>query len=213
MSAPACRARPVEPIDVEEVLGRLESVRRNGDGRWMAKCPAHGDKTASLSVRQGDDGRILLHDFGGCSFAEIVAALDVRPEQLFPPSNGPWTPRRPRPDPDREARALLDRLRRLHEPPSRERMRWELEFVGHLILGGPRAFADLPEGFTAEHVRVFPLRLLFYAAVELARQGTPRRRFSPEALWREVERCGGRDKRHDVYFWARAAVSATRRGS
>jgi hypothetical protein len=218
MTAPAYRRSPVESISVEEILGRLESVRRNGEGRWMAKCPAHGDRTASLSVRTGDDGRILLHDFGGCSFTEIVGALDLRPEQLFPPRTGPWTPRRPRPDPDREARDLLQRLRHLRVPPPPERMRRELAFVGRVILGGTKALADVPAGFSSGSVKTFALRLLLEAAQALAKQGTPRRWFSVLALSRELDRAGqvgghgpGYAKANRIFLWARLAVATARR--
>ncbi len=210
MSAPARELRPAERIAVEDLLGRLDSVRQNGEARWMAKCPAHGDKTASLSIRQGDDGRVLLHDFGGCTLREIIAALGIEARQLFPPSTAPWTPRA-RPDPDRAARALLERLCRIREPPPPERMRKELRFVGMLLVGGMKAFAEVPKAFSAESIRTWPLRLLYYACMELARQGTPRRWFSPEALWREVQRVGGRrDLRVDVFFWSRAATSEAR---
>ena len=58
----------------EEFVGRLERVKRSGKG-WMARCPAHEDKTASLSIGEGDDSRVLLRCFAGCSAEEIVAAL------------------------------------------------------------------------------------------------------------------------------------------
>ncbi len=210
MTATAYRPGPVEPVSVEDLLGRLESVRRNGEARWMAKCPAHGDRTASLSVRVGDDGRTLLHCFGGCSFAEIVAALGIEARQLFPASARPWTPRPPRPDPDADARALFERLCRLRDPPRPERMRKELVLLGRLLLGGTEAFRELPKGFRAETFKTFPLRLVFEAITEVAKQGTPRRWFSPLALAREVERVGGRDLRADIFFWRRAAIGAAR---
>jgi DNA-binding transcriptional regulator YiaG len=47
---------PVSPVSV--VLGRLDLVRKSGKG-WMARCPAHEDRTPSLSVSEGDDGRVL----------------------------------------------------------------------------------------------------------------------------------------------------------
>jgi hypothetical protein len=50
----------------------------------MAKCPGHGDRSASLSVREMDDGRILLHCFAGCDTAEVVAAVGVEIRDLFP---------------------------------------------------------------------------------------------------------------------------------
>lgn len=79
---------------VERVLAGLEKVRPNGDG-WTARCPSHEDRNPSLSVTEGDDARCLVHCFAGCRFEEIVAALGLRPGELFAgsPSNGA----RPRP--------------------------------------------------------------------------------------------------------------------
>jgi hypothetical protein len=44
-------------------------------GRGMACCPAHDDRSPSLSLADGANGRLLLHCHSGCSFAEIQAAL------------------------------------------------------------------------------------------------------------------------------------------
>ncbi|MCU0939715.1 MAG: CHC2 zinc finger domain-containing protein [Burkholderiaceae bacterium] len=70
---------------VEDLLGRLAKVKRTGDGRWMAACPAHKDKGPSLSVRELADGRVLLHCFAGCGAADVVRAAGVDMETLFPP--------------------------------------------------------------------------------------------------------------------------------
>lgn len=66
----------------ERLLSRLERVRKCGRG-WIARCPAHEDKTASLSVTAGDDGRVLLHCFAGCSAADVVAAAGLEIADLF----------------------------------------------------------------------------------------------------------------------------------
>lgn len=42
---------------------------------WMARCPAHRDRTPSLSITEGSDGRALVHCFGGCPQEAVVAAL------------------------------------------------------------------------------------------------------------------------------------------
>ncbi len=70
------------PID--RLLPQLRRVRRVGDGRWMSSCPTREDKSPSLSIRELDDGRVLLHDFGGDSVSEIVAAIGLSLEDLFP---------------------------------------------------------------------------------------------------------------------------------
>jgi hypothetical protein len=50
----------------------------------MASCPSHADKTASLSLRQLDDGRILLHCFAGCNVHEVLSAIGMTINDLFP---------------------------------------------------------------------------------------------------------------------------------
>ncbi len=62
---------------VERLLARLEAVRRTGPDRWLARCPAHEDRRPSLSIREGDDGRVLIYDFAGCGAADVVAALGL----------------------------------------------------------------------------------------------------------------------------------------
>lgn len=69
---------------VEKVLNLLDKVRSNGKGRWSARCPAHADNGPSLSIREADDGRVLLHCFAGCGAAEVVNALGLSFGDLFP---------------------------------------------------------------------------------------------------------------------------------
>lgn len=52
---------------------------------WAARCPAHDDKTASLSISEGTDGRTLLKCFAGCEFKAIIAAAGLKTGDLFPP--------------------------------------------------------------------------------------------------------------------------------
>ena len=71
------------PIDA--MLSRLEGVKRTGNSTWIARCPAHADKNPSLSLREIDPGAVLVHCFAGCSVHEVVAAVDLTLEDLFPP--------------------------------------------------------------------------------------------------------------------------------
>ena len=66
------------------ITDRLDKVRQTGPGRWIACCPAHGDKSPSLAVRELDDGRILLHCFTGCSVEEVLSAMSLTFDALFP---------------------------------------------------------------------------------------------------------------------------------
>jgi P4 family phage/plasmid primase-like protien len=65
-----------------EILSRLEHVKRTADG-WMARCPGHPDKTPSLSVSTGDDGRTLIDCKAGCPPEKICAALGITLADLF----------------------------------------------------------------------------------------------------------------------------------
>jgi len=67
----------------ERVLGRLAGVRQNAPGRWIARCPSHEDRSPSLSVRELEDGRVLLHDFAGCGVEDVLGALGLTLADLF----------------------------------------------------------------------------------------------------------------------------------
>jgi putative DNA primase/helicase len=70
---------------VRLVLERLPNARLAGTGKWSARCPAHDDRVASLSIATGEDGRVLFHCHAGCKHAEICAALGLVVRDLFPP--------------------------------------------------------------------------------------------------------------------------------
>jgi 5S rRNA maturation endonuclease (ribonuclease M5) len=70
---------------IDELLGRLEGVKRQSGGGFIARCPAHEDRKQSLSVGEGDDGRVLLTCFAGCEPAKVCEALGLTLADLFPP--------------------------------------------------------------------------------------------------------------------------------
>jgi hypothetical protein len=54
---------------------------------YRALCPAesHGDRNPSLLVREGDDGRVLLHcQSRQCAVEDIVAGMGLTMADLFP---------------------------------------------------------------------------------------------------------------------------------
>ena len=77
------------PTDV--VLSRLEAVQQQGRG-FRARCPNCGGRSRKVSVSEGDDGRVLLHCFGGCSATEVIQALGLTTADLFPVRLRPETP-------------------------------------------------------------------------------------------------------------------------
>ncbi len=66
------------------LLERLERVKETGRGQWAARCPAHEDRSPSLSIREHDDGRVLLHDHGGCRVEDVLSAVGLKFSDLFP---------------------------------------------------------------------------------------------------------------------------------
>lgn len=74
-----------DALPIEKVLGRLEDHRPAGEGRWKARCPTHEDRQRSLSIRLGDDGRVLLHCFAGCETKAVVAGMSLEMRDLMPP--------------------------------------------------------------------------------------------------------------------------------
>jgi len=70
-------------MDAERFITQLEGVKQTGKDQWIARCPAHDDKSPSLAIKQIDD-RILLHDFAGCSTYEIVSSIGLELSDLFP---------------------------------------------------------------------------------------------------------------------------------
>lgn len=65
-------------MTLSDILQRLEGVKKVGDG-YMAKCPCHADNTPSLSVKE-ENGKILIHCFGGCSYTDILTELGFHRE-------------------------------------------------------------------------------------------------------------------------------------
>jgi putative DNA primase/helicase len=54
---------------------------------WIARCPAHDDGEPSLSIRDADDGKVLVRCHAGCDQERVIATLRSR---------GLWTDKGPR---------------------------------------------------------------------------------------------------------------------
>ena len=84
-------------MDIENLLTRLDKVS-GSNGRFKARCPAHEDRGPSLSITEGDDGRLLVHCFAGCDVHQVVSAVGLELSDLFPPD------------------AVIDRIKRSRRP-------------------------------------------------------------------------------------------------
>lgn len=67
---------------VERILSELKGVQPK-HGYWIARCPAHDDDKASLSISVGDDGRALLKCHAGCAAGDIVARMGLQWSDLY----------------------------------------------------------------------------------------------------------------------------------
>jgi hypothetical protein len=72
-------------MNIDNLLSRLQKVRKGfNPDTWQACCPAHKDNSPSLALKVLNDGRILLHCFGGCGQREVTDALGLNTSDLFP---------------------------------------------------------------------------------------------------------------------------------
>jgi hypothetical protein len=108
-----------------EHIADLLHARHVGAGRWMAKCPAHPDRSPSLSIREGRDRRIvLLRCFAGCETRDVLKKLSLKWSAIcgepmtLAQARDAAVEREERERQQHEQRvverAALDRLRKLH---------------------------------------------------------------------------------------------------
>lgn len=90
----------------DTLLDRLDNVKPRGEGQWLARCPAHDDRSPSLSVRECDDGRVLVHCFAGCPADDVMAAVGLSLRHLYPDA-----PSRPGALPEWKRRQLRDAMK------------------------------------------------------------------------------------------------------
>jgi len=97
----------------QNLLSRLEGVRPTSRDSYVARCPAHKDRSPSLRVTCVPDGRVLIHCFAGCGVDQVLGAIGLELSDLFPPKvpDDARPPRIARPYTSREAvRALYREL-------------------------------------------------------------------------------------------------------
>ena len=85
-------------MDVTAILSRLAGVKKTPKG-WVAKCPAHQDKSPSLFVSVRHDNSTGMYCFAGCETHDVVAAIGLTMADLFadsPNEQNYRSPARPR---------------------------------------------------------------------------------------------------------------------
>ena len=77
---------------LSELLSRIEAHTKHKPAKtgtgFACRCPAHEDRAPSLTVSEGQGGKLLLKCQAGCQTADVVAALGLKMRDLFPQANG-----------------------------------------------------------------------------------------------------------------------------
>ena len=68
------RENPAETIRKLSGLDKFKRIKAN---EYVACCPAHDDRSPSLSITEASD-KVLVHCFSGCSQEEVLDALKSR---------------------------------------------------------------------------------------------------------------------------------------
>jgi putative DNA primase/helicase len=69
-----------------ETIAKALGGRKAGSG-WITRCPAHDDRSPSLSLRDAEDGKVLVRCHAGCDQYAVISTLKSR---------GLWTDNAPR---------------------------------------------------------------------------------------------------------------------
>jgi hypothetical protein len=72
---------------IELILSRLPKYAASGKNRYIAPCPAHDDRSPSLSITEAADGRVLIHCFAGCPALDVVESIGIGLADLYPPES------------------------------------------------------------------------------------------------------------------------------
>lgn len=80
------------PLSLQKILVMISSKTgsnpKPSNKSYLARCPAHDDKHASLSITESSNSTILLYCFAGCTIREICNSLQIKVKDLFPKSRG-----------------------------------------------------------------------------------------------------------------------------
>ena len=79
---------------LDEFLSKLEKLTKTKNG-WESCCPGHDDQRPSLTITEGQDGKILLHcQSNGCEPANIMQCVGMSARDLFLPRASPLSGKR-----------------------------------------------------------------------------------------------------------------------
>jgi hypothetical protein len=82
-------------MNIDSFLSRLDRVKETGPSRWVACCPSHDDKSPSLSIKQAETGKLLIHCFAGCISEDVLHSVNLEWKDLYSDSRPPVLKRPP----------------------------------------------------------------------------------------------------------------------
>lgn len=147
----------------ELVLPRLDRVKKSGAG-FMARCPAHEDGTASLSIGPGREHPVVLNCHAGCAPDDVLGQLGLTwgdlsaPRPDVPRSADEWTPVGPASavyDYRDETGALLFQVlrtaakefrQRIPDPTAKSGWQWKLGATRRVLYRLPEILQTVREG-------------------------------------------------------------------
>jgi len=147
-------------VVLEAFLDKLSAVRRQPNGQYSARCPAHDDRHPSLSVTATDDEILVFCHARHCTSKEICAALGLTVDDL---RFTPRSPSRNLAEPtavydyhDESGRLLFQSLR--YDDPKTFRQRhldaetgewvYNMQDVPRVLYGLPEVIQGVSEGRT-----------------------------------------------------------------
>lgn len=74
------------PID--RFLEIFPDAKRNGNGWYDARCPAHEDRHASFGFHERADGSVEMKCHAGCLRGDVLKAIGLESRDCFPQPNG-----------------------------------------------------------------------------------------------------------------------------
>lgn len=69
-------------MEIKKILNKLDGVKSRGNGKYQAKCPAHDDQRASLSLEDTNE-KILIYCHAGCDTEKVLNTIGLSTKDLF----------------------------------------------------------------------------------------------------------------------------------
>ena len=71
-------------MSLETLLSRLQKVKRTSSNSWIACCPAHDDKSPSLTIKDAGNGMLLMKCFASCGTEDVLGAIGMEFKDIMP---------------------------------------------------------------------------------------------------------------------------------